>query len=172
MLVVDRATVTTGQTQQGSGAGTANQADVALGVTDGTKFAVGEVLTLGTERMLVVDVVGNVLTVKRGWDGTVLATHSGATIYASRLLTVVRGALGTTAAAHLISTAAARHLVPPLAKTLTIAEAMVTQLQMTSGYAASVGSGAGKVTGLGMGLNGLRAQAAQLLGRKTRIGVV
>ena len=172
MLVTDKAMVTSGQAQQGSGVGTALANDQALTVTDGTKFAVGEVLLLGSERMLVVDLAGNVLTVKRGWDGTTLATHSGATVYVSRLLTVTRGALGTTAATHLINVAVNRHVVPPLVKQLAVAEAEVTLLQQSAGYASIVGSGSGMVTGIGKGLDALRCQALDQFGRRARVRAV
>ena len=172
MLVTDRAMVSSTQTQQGSGAGTASMADVALGVTDGTKFTAGEILVLGSERMLVVDVTGNTLTVKRAWDGSVLATHSGATIYASRLLTVARGALGSTAATHLSTTAVARGVVPGLIHRLAVAEAETILLQEVGGYAAVQGSGPAMVSGVGKGVDALRAQAYSQFGRMGRIGAV
>jgi hypothetical protein len=172
MIVTDRAMVTTGQSQQGAGAGTASMADVSLGVTDGTKFTPGEVLLLGSERMLVVDVTANTVTVKRGWDGSVLATHSGATIYASRLLTVTRGALGSTAATHLINTAIGRGVVPGLIRRLAVAEAETILLQEVGGYAGVQGSGPAMVSGVGKGVDAIRAQAYSQFGRMGRIGVV
>lgn len=176
MLVTGRANVTSGQTQQGAGAGTTSTADVTLAVTDGTKFFVGEVVTLDSERMLIVDVTGNNLTVKRGWDGTVLATHSGATVYVSRLLTVVRGAQGTTAATHLINTAVSVHLVPPLIRQLAVGEALVSITGEPAAYAATEGAGVmssskrgrGTVSGVGQGLQSLWDRAYQQHGRKAR----
>lgn len=172
MLVADKAMVSTGQTQQGSGVSTASSSDVALGVTDGTKYFVGETLLLDSERMLIVDIAGNTVTVKRAWDGTVLATHTGATIYAPRLLTVTRGELGTTAATHLIATAVNRGLVPSLVRNLTIAESLVDVVQKSGGYAHTQASGAAKQIGIGAGLDALREQAFARYGRKARKRVI
>lgn len=172
MLVADKTMVTTGQTQQGSGAGTASSSDVALGVTDGTKYFVGETLLLDSERMLVVDIAANTLTVKRAWDGSVLATHTGAAIYALRQLTVVRGALGTTAATHGNAAAVSRHVVPPLVKQLAIGEAEVDLVQQGGAYANSQGSGAAKQAGIGQGLDALRKRCYAAYGRKARSRVV
>lgn len=172
MLVTGRANVTSTQTQQTTGAGTASNADVTLAVTDGTKFFVGEVVQLDSERMLIVDVTGNNLTVKRAWDGTVLATHSGATVFVSRLLTVVRGAQGTTAATHLNAATVSVHLVPPLIKQLGVAESVVSMASEPGAYARVQGSGPGASKGIGDGVMALRAQAYQRYGRKARIRAV
>jgi hypothetical protein len=167
-LVTDTAMVTTAQAQQGAGAGTAVASDVALTVTDGTKYAVGEVLLLDSERMRIIDIAGNVLTVKRAWDGTVLATHTGAIIYAPRLLTVVRGALGTTAATHLIAAPVSVHVVPGIVAELAVAEAINLFLQETSGYARTVGAGDNVRMAGGAGLADLRARCLSAAGRKSR----
>ncbi len=172
LLVTDRANVTSGQVQQGAGAGTVSNADNLLTVTDGTKFFPDEVVTLGGERMLVLDVTGNVLTVKRAWDGTVLAAHSGATIFVSRVLTVARGVQGTTAATHLISTPINVHLVPSLIRQLAVAMA-ITEVTLESGaYATSQGTGTAKQTNIGMGLYALMESAFAEFGRKGRTRTV
>jgi hypothetical protein len=134
MLVTKRAMTTTGQT----GSLTASVADVTLAVATGSAYSPGEILLLDSERVLVVDVSGNNLTVKRAWDGSVLAVHTTATIYAPRLLTVVRGLTGTTAATHLISAAITRQTVPGPVRDLTIALAMNRYLQEVSGYARNI----------------------------------
>jgi hypothetical protein len=167
MLVTDRSMITTAQAQL-SGVSTAVNSDVSLTVTDGTKYAVGEVLLLDSERMLIVDIGGNTLTVKRAWDGSVLATHSGATIYAPRSLTVTRGALGSTAATHLISSAITRYAYPALVVELAIAEAENTILQKTSGYSRTVGEGDSLRLASGAGLADIRARAVAAYGRKAR----
>jgi len=167
MLVTDRAMVTTSQTQQ-SGLTTASNSDVALGVTDGTKYFVGETLLLDSERVLVVDIAANILTVKRAWDGSVLATHSGATIFAPRNLFVTRGALGTTAATHLISAGISRYVYPAPVVELAVAEAVNTVLQKTSGYARTVGEGDNLRLASGAGLADLRAKVVSTYGRKAR----
>lgn len=172
LLVTNRAMVTTGQSQQGSGVSTAVASDVALTVTDGTKYTVGETLLLDSERMLIVDIAANVLTVKRAWDGSALATHSGATVYAPRLCTVVRGVLGTAAATHLISTAIAVHVVPGLVRELAVAEAENILLQKSAGYARTVGEGDSLRPAGGAGLRDLRAQCVAAFGRQVRRRVI
>lgn len=168
MLVADRAMVSTAQTQQGAGVSTAANNDVSLAVTDGTKYFVGETLLLDSERMLVVDIASNTLTVKRAWDGSVLATHSGATIFAPRNLTVTRGALGTTAATHLISAGISRYVYPAPVVELAVAEAENTLLQKTSGYARTVGEGDNLRLASGAGLADIRAKVMATYGRKAR----
>lgn len=165
LLVTDRSMITTGQSQQGAGAGTAVNSDVSLTVTDGTKYTVNEILLLDSERMLITDIAANVLTVKRGWDGSVLAVHSGATVYAPRSLTVTRGALGTTAATHLISAAVSRYVFPGLVTELNVAEAINTLLQGTSGYARTVGEGDNLRLASGAGLADIRVRAMAAHGR-------
>lgn len=168
LLVADTAMASTSQTQQGSGAGTAFQSDVALSVTDGTKYAVGEVLLLDSERMKIADIAGNVLTVLRAQDGSVLATHSGATIFARRLLTVVRGVMGTTAATHLNAAPVLRHAPPNLIRDVAIAEAVNQFLQETSGYSRTVGSADNIRNASGAGLADLWAEVMTTYGRKSR----
>src|SRR5690606_34488219 len=123
MVVTGRSMLDTGQ-NIGADLDASNSA-VTVAVTDGTAFSAGETLLIGSERMLIVDVAGNNLIVKRAWDGSVLAAHtSGADIYASRTLTVERGALGTTAATHLDNAAVSRHVVPGAVRALAVAEAL------------------------------------------------
>lgn len=172
MIVTGRANVTTSQTQQGSGVSTNSAADNVLAVTDGTKFFAGEVVTLDAERMLIYDVTGNNLTVKRAWDGTTLATHSGATIYASRLLTVTRGAQGTTAATHLTGAAIGVHLVPALIRELCVAYASATLTSESSGWAKVWGEGGGSAQNLGRSVKEIEAEAVRAHGRKARTRVV
>jgi hypothetical protein len=172
MLVTDKATVSSGQSQQGTGCSTANPADNALAVTDGTKFFTGEALQLDSERMLAVDVTGNTVTVKRAWDGTTLATHTGATVYALRQLTVVRGVNGSTAATHTNGAAVTRAVVPPLVRQLAIAYAEIDLVQQGGAYANSQGSGPSKQTGIGQGVDDLFQRCYTRHGRKARSRVV
>lgn len=141
MTVTDKALADTGQTLQTSAA--AQKDDVLFAVTDGTAYHRGEVLTLGAERVRVLDIAGAVLTVERAYDGSLLAAHSGDSIWAPRLLTVTRGATGTTAATATSGTALTRWVPPEQAQTLTIAEAMCTLLSEQSGYARTVRAQAG-----------------------------
>ena len=91
--------------------------------------------------MLVEQVVGGIVTVRRSWNGTTLSAHSGATIYAFRQYSVLRGQLGTTASTYSANAAVSKHRVPPLIRDLAIAEAANQVLQEGSGYARTVGSG-------------------------------
>ncbi len=168
MLVTGRAAVTTGQTNL-TGATTASAADNAIGVTDGTQVHVGEVLQIDSERLLIEDVTGNVVTVKRGWDGTVLATHAGGTVlYSYRLLTVARGQLGTPAATHSNGATVVRHNPPPLIRDLCLAEALNQVLQETSGYSRTVGGGDTLMAASGAGLADKWDEAMTAHGRRAR----
>lgn len=170
LLVVGRQQTSTGQTLQS--ALTASSASTAVTVTDGTAYSVDEVILLDAESMLIVDIAGNTLIVKRAWDGSVLATHTGSTIYASRTLTVERGALGTTAAAHDSAASIYRFLYPPLIRRLGIAEAMSQLGLEKGGYARSVSRG-GENTKLAFDpITDVREQALTAHGRKARTRVV
>jgi len=165
MIVTARAMLTTAQTLQTPvGASTA---EVIMAVTTGSAYAIGETILLDAERMRILDIAGNNLIVKRAWDGTVLAAHSGSTIYAPRLLTVSRGALGTTAATHLISTAIAKHRPPELVQTLAVGLAIDTEQQEMSGYARFVAQGA-RGEQRGVGLNAVWDQAFNVFGKQSR----
>lgn len=150
-----------------------NQSDTIVDVTDGTVFAVGEVILLGAERMLIIDIAGNNLIVDRAFDGTVLQAHtSPVDIYAARTFTVRRGALGSTAASHTALDSVYAHEFPGLVNELCIAEATVLLEQNSAGYARVVGSGANARESAGQGLADIRALAVQAYGRKARLGAV
>lgn len=139
MWVTGRSMVTTGQTllvpmdnQQSS---------TSVAVTTGSAFTEDEVILLGSEKMLVEEITGNTLIVKRKWDGTALAAHNGETIYAPRSLTVERGALGTTAATHNSADAVLVYRPPALVNQYNIAYAECAFLDESSGYARTIGAG-------------------------------
>lgn len=168
MLVADRSMADTGQTNL-SGATTALASDVAIGVTDGTQLHADEIVQIDSERMLVVDVTGNTATVKRAWDGTVLATHAtGTRIYALRTLTVRRGQLGTAAVTHGNGATASVWQIPSLLRDLAIAEAGVRVTQEVGGYANPEGDGESAVKNLGAALPDLWDEAMTVFGRKAR----
>lgn len=169
MVVADKTMLDTAVNIDAGDSLLASTADVSITMSTTTNAPVrDETILIDSERMLVVDVAGSVLTVIRAWDGTTLATHAGsADIYAPRTLTVQRGALGTTAAAHDTAKAITRHVVPPLIRELCIAEALNTLLQETGGYARTLGQGESSRTP-GAGLQGLREQAYRSYGRKAR----
>jgi hypothetical protein len=172
MLVTGKTMITTAQAQQGAGCSTASTSDVSLGVTDGTKFTVGEVLLLDSERMLIIDIAGNTLTVKRALDGSVLAGHSGATIYAARQLTVARGQLGTAAATHSNAAPVTRFAYPGMIRDLAVAEAINQVLQETSGYSRTVGGPDVAMPASGVALMDKWAEASAIHGRNVRQRVI
>jgi flagellar basal body rod protein FlgG len=131
MLVTGKSWLTTGQTATLA----ASNAAQTLAVADSTAFVIGDLLLIEAERVAVLDIAGNTLIVRRAQDGSPLAAHAGATIYAQRSLTVERGAAGTTAATHLTSAPAYVWQPPPLAAELNRAYAINNLLQRQSGYA-------------------------------------
>lgn len=171
MLVTGKAMLDTGVDIHAADSLTASASDVSLTMSTTTGApVVDEVILVDSERMLVVDVAGSVLTVKRAWDGSVLAAHSaGASIYAPRTLTVVRGAYGTTAASHSTSTAVARHVTPGLVRDLACGLALVQLLGEQAGWARTAGSGEHQREVTGRGLAKLREDAYAAYGRKARI---
>jgi hypothetical protein len=175
MIVADKTMVDSGQNT--TGALTASAADVTVGVADGTAYAVGTVLRVDAERMLLVDKAANNLTVKRAWDGTVLAAHfSGADVYTLTGVELARAQLGTTLAAHTSGADVYRHLVPGLVRELNIAEAINTLQQEGTGYARRSGLGEARGTGRpnsdveasGRGLDDIREQAWAAFAREAR----
>lgn len=170
MLVTDKQMLTTAQTLQTPVNALAS--DVTIAVTNGSVFNVGEIILLDAERMLIVDIAGNNLVVKRAWDGTVLASHTGSTIFALRTLVVVRGVLGTTITTHNTSTAITRHVYPALIRELCIAEALNNIQQESSAYARTIGSGDNLREMTGAGLDDLRTRVYSAYGRKVRMRVV
>lgn len=174
LLVTERRSASTGTTLQANMA--ANNAVNLLQVTDTTQYGLYETLTIDGEQMYVYDTVGTNLLVKRAWNGSPLAAHTaGATIYAQRLLTVTRGALGTAAATHLINAPITEHDAPGLIRQLSNAVAIVSLIQTRAGYPAVKGrsSGAGgqtaALTTLPSDLDSLWSDAMDAFGRKARI---
>ncbi len=85
----------------------AQKSDNTFAVSDVGDVAVGELIRVDTELMLVTDSTATELVVDRAARGTVLATHSAtAGIDRRNSYTVERGVVGSTAATHLISTPA------------------------------------------------------------------
>lgn len=143
--------------------------DTLVSVSDGSLFAAGDAILLDSERMLVVDVAGNSLVVKRAWDGTALASHTGSDVYAQWTLRVERGAFGSTAAAHEDDSVVKEFEVPGLIKQLTVAEALNSMLQESGGYARSTGTESNEATYVGRGIEAIRNQVRMTYGRKARI---
>ncbi len=117
-----------------SGLSSASAADKIVSVVDGTQFGVGEVLLVDSEWVLIEAITGNNLIVRRAWDASVLAVHTSGTLWARRLLTVLRGQLGTISATHTTGAVLSVSEVPGLIRELAIAEAEVFLAQETGGY--------------------------------------
>lgn len=177
MTVTGRSMLDTGQDLAADLA--AQAAAVTVAVANGTAYSVDEVVLINAERMLIVDIAGNNLSVKRGWDGSVLAAHSsGAHIYASRRLAVERGAVGTTAAAHDSGAALVRHVPPGPVVALCVGLSLAQVLGEQAGYARP-GPASGERSNVtrertrnqkvGAGLDALWEAAYTACGRKARI---
>jgi len=166
----ERVTVTNRSFKTSSQTITANVANTGattIPVSSGAAFFEDEIILIDGERMLIIDIAGDNLIVKRGWDGSVLEAHtSGATVYVSRTLTVTRGVLGTVAASHTTGDAITKLSVPPLIHDLTIAEAMAQLVQERTAYARTIGKGEGESEVRGVGLADLRERAVAAYGRK------
>jgi hypothetical protein len=172
VIVTGKSTASTGLTQSGLGCSTAVSSDNALSTTGTGSLNLGEVLLLDTEQMLVTDITAGVATVKRGFNGTVLATHSAAPVYAYRTLSVLRGQLGTAAASHNSAAAVSKHCPPGLIRDLNLAGALNRVLQETSGYARTVGSGESQAPASGAGLGALWHEARKTFGRTMRVRAI
>jgi len=144
-------------TQLLNGALTASQAEVAVTVDTGTLFFAGEMILVDSERMFIESISGNVLTVIRAYDGSVLAAHDNDTaVHAFRTYTVVRGVNGTTAATHADTTAVTKYVPPQDIRRLAIAEALAGYQQERSGYGRTIGTGEAQVEFTGKALDALR----------------
>lgn len=157
-------------TQDSQSAMSQSDADDILDVTDGTAFFVGEVVLVNSEKMLIVEIAGNNLIVKRAWDGSTLASHLTAQdVYAPRRLTVQRGVLGTTAATHSDQAPLYRFDYPSLVQQISVAEAISSIEQEKAGYARTSGSGDNQMEASGKGLADLRKRARARYGRSNGI---
>jgi hypothetical protein len=171
MLVTER--VWTDSTQTLAAGVTASKADVTLAVANGALFTAGERLLIGAERMQILDIAGNTLSVARGIDGTTLATHAlGVTVYASRTLSVTRAAVGTTAASHSSAATVYVHRPPAPVRELVLAETLNSLQQEGSAYARTVGAGEAMRNASGSALAALREQVYGLYGRTMRTRAV
>lgn len=171
MLVTERAMLTTGQTLATANL-TAVESNRSVNVASAAGFALGETILIDSERMLIVDIAGTVLTVTRAYQGTTLAAHTiGATIYAPRTLTVRRGVLGTTAANHLTATTLYRFVYPSLVEQLCIATTVNEVLQGAAGWGRQTGGEQSREMRVA-GLQDLRKRVWKTYGRRARLGSI
>jgi hypothetical protein len=125
------------------------------------------------ERMLIVDVVGNTLSVIRQYDGTVLAAHAdNAPIFALTGVILARAQLGTTIAPHAPAASISRWITPANLREFTKAESIVALEQDASAWNRTAGSGDNAREASGKALADAREMAIQSLGRKYRLGAI
>lgn len=167
LRVFGRAWASSGQTASL----TASNGDTSVTVSDGSVFAADETILIGSERLLVTDVAGNTLVVRRAFEGSVLAVHTTAAIYRQTSLLVERGAVGTTAATHLDNAPVYRWESPGPVRNLCRAQAIDTVLQEQGGYSRTVGSGDNARNASGAALGSLWARVEDSY-RRVRLGVV
>jgi len=173
MTITDRSYVDSGVNLGGSGL-TADDADTTVSVADGTAFAVEEIISISGERMRIVEITGNTLSVVRAWDGSQLAAHTvGADIYALTGIELERAVLGTTIAAHSSSAAVYQWQVPGPLATLNRAYAINVLVQERSAWARAIqvaSDTAQEVTG--RGIRKLEDDVIRLYGRRARHGAI
>lgn len=150
----------------------ASKASTLIPISGATIYS-DELIMVGAERMIVVDVAGSSLVVERQVDGSVLAAHSnGDKIYASRAFNVLRGQLGTAAATHTTGTGWTEWQPPGLIRELAVAETLWAFGQDQSGYARTIGGGDNLRSASLSGISDLRQQAYDQFGRKARTRAV
>lgn len=149
---------------------TASTGDTSIVVDDPSNFMAGERIVVGSERMLVIDVVGSTLTVRRAMDGSSLSAHvSGVAVYAPRKLSVSRGGTGTHAADTVVSV-----LRPPAdVVEAVVAETVSILAHGRSSYTDDFGPSGTSVTVAGAApLTDLRDLVMRRYGRSCRTRVV
>ena len=151
---------------------TASKAIVSITVDNGTRYNVGETILVDSERMFIETISGNVLTVIRMYDGTVLAAHANDTaVFVFRTLTVVRGANGTTAATASQADAITKLVPPADVADLCLAKAIGRYHNENSGYARTIGTGEGARAFSRSEIAALEKRVAETHGR-IRVGVI
>jgi hypothetical protein len=144
----------------------ADESVVAITIDGAGTVTQGEIITIDAERMLVEGVAGAILTVKRAYDGSVLAAHlNDAVVYAPRTLTVTRAAVGTTAATHLTAAAITKNVPPGLISELCLAETLYALAQEKGHMTLAVGQGEAVREVSGKGIADVRKRAADAYGR-------
>jgi hypothetical protein len=138
----------------------------------GTKVKAGEIVLIDSERMFVEAISGNNLTVKRAYDGSVLAAHAqAAAVYADRTLTVARGVNGTTAAVHADTTAINKYAPPADIQNLCRALSIAYLTQSQGGWTGQIGGAENGIETTLAGLSKLR-EAVKRQYRRTALAFV
>ncbi len=151
------------------------KANTLLTVSDGSGLFPGEVLFIDGERLDVQSVAGDMVVCERAVNASALAAHTaGAAVYAPRLLTVLRGRLGTTAATHADGTELFWIKAPSLVIELNLALAINNTEQALSAYArpasgrAGRGGASSRTVDAGRGVQDIFEDAYTAYGRKAR----
>ena len=142
IFVADRVNAANGSELLNDANVTALMSNVSITVDTGSNFNAGEVILVDSERMLITSITGNVLTVVRTWEGTVLAAHADdAAVHVFRSLTIERGVNGTTAATHTDATAISKYEPPFDVTQLVMAECLNAYQQGQSAWGGTAGGG-------------------------------
>lgn len=167
MIVTDREPIDTGENLATALAAYESSTILSqITVGDGTDYAVGEVISVDAEDMLIERIRGTVLHVRRGWGGTTLDDHlTGADIYAYRRLRVERGAVGSTAASHADAATVTRWVEPPALHSLCIALAIDEAIQVGAAYGRTAGQGENEQELRGTGIRAAWKLAAPYMRR-------
>ena len=157
LLVTEQASAAEENADLLDGALTVDKSEVSVTVDNGGRYNVNEMILVDSERMLIESISVNVLTVKRAYDGSVLALHANdAPVSVFRTLTVTRGENGTTAATHALAVAITKYAPPSDIVALCKALAIGYYEAEKGGWTGTVGSGEGTVRVSQSGLNKLR----------------
>jgi hypothetical protein len=161
MFVSGRSTLDTGTNTAGSP--TASMSDQTIAVGDGSAVKTGEVILIDSERMLVLSVTDNNLSVVRAWDGTSLAVHSsGVDVYAFRTLTISRGENGTTAVdTHQSADELVAYRAPADVRSAVEARALSDFVQASGGWTGIQGGGEASAETKRSALSGIWSQAVR-----------
>lgn len=166
MLVLGKSWVTSAQTAPALALSAGAQ---SMAVSNGAVFTTHEYLLIDSERVQVLEIAGNTLTIRRAVGGSTLAAHTiGATIYWQHRLTVERGALGTTAATASDEAAVYRWIPPSPVEALAQAYAEDMFLQENAGYARTSGQGENERPTTGTGIAALEKRVSGIYRRKVR----
>ena len=152
-----------------NGALTADMNNVSVVVDAGHGLVAGETIKVESEEMYIGYVNSNTLTVIRGYNGTVLASHADNTaVQVNRTLTVERGVNGTTVAAHAAVTAINKYQPPFDVESHCVAEVLAAFAQEQAHFGRTVGMGEGAREFSSRDLAGRRKE---LVGRYQRLRV-
>ena len=166
IFVSERAPAAEPNADELSGALASDRSIVTVGVDNGTRYNAQEVILVDSEKMLIVSISSNNLTVMRAVDGSVLASHANnAPVSVFRTLTIERGVNGTTAATHANSTAISKYEPVFDAQQLVLAESISQFEQERAGYGRNIGSDSASQELTGVGLRTLRTRTIALLKR-------